>query len=191
MHRNPEGQSTQSLTRFMKYMAPSLVAILENIFLSTPNDSNSHVLLCLNGVLIVNQIRVVCSPWGARKSCKFSPALIPIPTKPRKATVHYKGTGSAARLSPSSDVLNHPVVEVQRIRQRKGWTNLRGCTHGPNGASTQKDTVGRVPRIAQRNTVRFAIDASGRRNLAIRKFEIVVLGDTNRRPDGGFDEIKN
>ena len=97
-----------------------------------------------NGEPIVNQIRI-CGPWDTRECCDFSPALIPISTKPRKATMHYKGTGSPTRLSPSSDVLNHPVVEVQRIRQKKGWTKLRGCTHGPNGASTQKDTVGGCP----------------------------------------------
>jgi hypothetical protein len=46
-----------------------------------------------NGGLIVNQIQI-CGPWDTWECCDFSPALVLISTKPQKATVHYKGTGS-------------------------------------------------------------------------------------------------
>ena len=84
-----------------------------------------------NGEPIVNQIRI-CGPWDTRERSDFSPALIPISTEPRKATMHYKGTGSATRLSPSLDVLNHPVVEVQRI--------------GQSSAGAHTDQTARPPR---------------------------------------------
>ena len=135
----PEGRNTWGLAWLLNHTALSSRGSSRKFILFTAGQFlPSYFPLSKtpeNGGPIVNLIRI-CGPWDTRECCDFSPALIPISTEPRKATMRYKGTGGATRLSTSSDVLNHPVVEVRRIRQKKGWTKLRGCTHGPNGAST-------------------------------------------------------
>ena len=90
-----------------------------------------------NGGLILNQIRI-CGPWGARECCDLSPALIPISTKPRKATVHYKGTGSATEHPHRRTFQTTPWSEKSKGSDKK--------RSGQSSVGAHTDQTARPPR---------------------------------------------